>query len=217
MGALSDDSEIALLSSQTGLSLEVLEELRDKLRRELGSLPNSVPDWTVWTLVWLMNSDVARAALLAESYDGFRLATSLKNESQEVTSEMIAHIWRALELWMAGSTIAEIEGSLGGQPTSKVDTYRLCPRAREFVATVAGRAISYAASVVVLVCQTLKLEETEPGHSAETLQSFPIAVRRGFDRHQKIRFAQLHPDILSRVQVHVAFRAAENELWPDEG
>ena len=58
------DVSAALLATQSGLSADLINKLRETLRAQLASLPNNIAGWLCWTVKWLANDNAARDGLL---------------------------------------------------------------------------------------------------------------------------------------------------------
>ncbi len=202
------DNAVATLASQSGLPMDLLVRLRHRISMDLGSLPNSVFDWIKWALGWLSEDPEALDWLLGDVARSVNASLGIEKESP-LEGECLNQLTPAIEAWIHGLPVAEIEKLLGGRPVGGSDTQRACPRAREFIGTVMPRGISYAMGLISLTASKLEPFEHQDDLSMEVLDCLANAARRGFDRPQKINFANRHREILSRVQAHLRFHEEE--------
>lgn len=202
------DSAVAMLASQSGLPMDLLIRLRRRITADLGALPNSVLDWINWALEWLSEDHGALDWLLGDVARSVNASLGVEKESP-LAGECLEQLKPAIEAWINGLPVAEVERLLGGKPVGGSDTQRACPRARAFIGTVMPRGISYAMGLISLTASKLDPFEHQDDLSMEVLDCLANAARRGFDRPQKINFANRHSDILSRVQAHQRFHEEE--------
>jgi hypothetical protein len=197
----SEDGNISVLASRSGLPTEMLLRLRERLQYGIGSLPTTIKEWVIWTFKWLSDDDSARSLLLYD-IQGSILAASGRGKKDNLTPEAMAGILPAVLAWISGKTIAEIETLLGGSPNGDQEPLRVCPRARELVSTVVPRGLSFTVGLIAHVVELLDPFEQQPDLNRNVVENMPAAVRRGFDTPEKLLFASENIWILSRVQAH---------------
>ena len=61
------DNATAVLATQSGLSAQLLTDLRDRIRDEVGELPTTIDGWLAWTIAWLDKNSSARDDLLGDT------------------------------------------------------------------------------------------------------------------------------------------------------
>jgi hypothetical protein len=201
-GAL--DNATAILATQSGLSAQLLMNLRDRLRDQLDDPPTSVLGWLEWTLSWLDQDAQARDALFGDS--GPDICAMLGKPAKEgVANGDFLKLLPALKAWIAGKTIREIEIALGGSPDSDAPSQRMCPRARELVGDLIPRGLSFTLSLISKVMKDLLATDARPEINMHLIETLPAAIRKGYDTPEKLTFASQHKAILSRVQMHIAY------------
>lgn len=198
------DNTLAVLASQSGLSMDLLLKLRKRVVDATGSLPLTVRDWLIWTIEWLISDDDARDALLHDVKRSVLGATG-KSKNGELTGTALKAILPGLLAWIAGVPISDIERELGGDPDSDTETRRVCPRARELIGTVIPRGVSFVMGLVSHVVGDADVFEGQEDLDPSLVDILGTAVRRGFDAPEKIAFAGEYPGLLSRVQIHQAW------------
>lgn len=189
------------IASQSGLPLDLLETLRVRLLRAPGDLPTSVEGWVDWTLTWLKSNATARDHLLR---DVKRSATAAagKAATAPLTGAVLDELDPAIRAWITGQPINSIERLLGGDPDSVRATEKLCPRARELIATFIPRGLSYVVGIVARMAELLEVSGMHGALDDSLLVALTAAVRRGYDSEEKLNFANERKDIASRVQLH---------------
>lgn len=200
------DSSMAALASQSGLSVDLLLSLKQRITDGAGSLPVTVEDWLVWTVDWLADDEDARTLLL---YDVKRsvLGASGNKKDGAVTGRELTRILPGLLAWIKGKPLATIEKELGGDPDSSVATKRVCPRARELVGSVIPRGFSFIMGLVSHVVAEADPFDAQKNLDRQLVECIGTAVRKGYDAPEKVFFATDHPRVLSRVRMH--------ELWAE--
>ncbi len=198
----SPNEAVVLLASQSGLALALLERLRARLLAGAGTLPTTISAWLDWTLDWLKEDAGARRDLLADTERSINAALG-KTATKPVDGECIDELRPAVAAWLAGNPLNDIERLLGGNPNGKAAEQAL-PRAREFVATVIPRALSFIIGVVARLVEELELSSQQSGLLPQLLQSLSACTRRGFDSVMKLEFATANRELIGRVEVHLA-------------
>lgn len=206
-GALDDAT--ALLATQSGLSAQLLMDLRDHVKDKIGELPETVDGWLEWTLTWLDKDAVAREALFGDIAG--RICTSLgKGAKGNLEDGDMLKLLPALRSWIMGQPLRQIEIDLGGTPDDPSSRPKqLCPRARELVGSILPRGLSFTMNLVAKVIKDLDPYEDQPTLGSEVVEALGTALRKGYDTPEKLYFALEHTEILSRVKVHKAFAKSE--------
>lgn len=202
---------VVLLASQSGMALDLLERLRQRLLSVAGELPTTIPDWVDWILDWLVADADALRDLLGDVSRAVNGATGRRKEDA-LEAAAVNGLREATKGWLRGVPLNVIEGQLGGAPHSTNPSLRILPRTRELVGTVIPRGLSFIAGVVARMAQELDLPEQQAELSEAMLASLSGAVRRGFDTVAKIEFANANRGLASRVAVHLAYQQSIDDL-----
>ena len=198
------DGATAVLATQSGLSAQLLMDLRDRLRDQLDAPPNSILGWLEWTLSWLDQDENARNALFGDV--GSNISAMLgKPAKQGVMRGDFVKLLPALKAWITGKPIREIEIALGGTPDADSEKQRICPRARELLGALIPRGLSFTLSLISKVMKDWEATDIHPRIDTHLIETLAAAVRKGYDSPEKLTFAFQHKSILSRVQMHAAF------------
>jgi hypothetical protein len=199
------DSATAVLATQSGLSAQLLMDLRDRIRDEIGELPTAIDGWLVWTIAWLDSDRSARDALLGDISKS--ILSAVGNSSKEALTEGdVAKLLPGIRAWITGQPIRQIEIELGGTPDdAATKTKRLCPRARELVGTIIPRGLSFTLGLVSKIVKDLEPFEAQPALARQVVEALSAAIRNGYDSPEKLFYASQHKSILSRVQMHHGF------------
>jgi hypothetical protein len=201
-GAL--DSATAVLATQSGLSAQLLTDLRDRLRDQLDAPPTSILGWLEWALSWLDQDENARDALFRDVASDI-CAMLGKPAKVGVKSGDFMKLLPALKAWITGKAVREIEIALGGNPDAGSERQRICPRARELLGALIPRGLSFTLGLIAKVMKDLQTTETHPDIDMPLIETLAAAVRKGYDSPEKLAYASEHKTVLSRVQMHVAF------------
>lgn len=190
------------LSAQSGAAAGILKSLADRLSAT-STLPQDVAGWIGWMTDWFAAEPLA-AELLGSSEAAARSAVKVTR-----TADLTPHwptLKKALEAWINGLPLAEIEGVLGGS----VQSHPHCPRAREIATDLATRGFSYAAGLVV---QVLKAQLEAAGQDPDQIPVtgyLATAIKRGFNSQDLVAFAMETKGPLTRIQYHRAHEKAGN-------
>ena len=128
-----------------------------------------------------------------------------RNKNSEVTEEVLTHLIVGINSWISGLSIKDIETSLGGEPNSNSYTKKTCPRARELVATILPRGLSFIMGLITRIVSEVDPYDTQENLSPDVVDSLSAAIRLGYDTPEKLNFSFSNPDILSRVGVHQVY------------
>lgn len=199
------DSTLAILASQSGLSVDLLQRLKRRIEDNAGKLPLSISDWITWVITWLSEDKEARDWLLLDIRSNILTACGVTKKDAELTPAVLANLLPGLHAWIKGQPIVEIEAALGGNPHASAPTKRVCPRARELAGNVIPRGISFIMGLVCHVVEDVNPFDQQKDLSRQVVECLSGAVRKGFDVPEKLKFASDNPRILSRVQVHQAW------------
>lgn len=204
------DSVVVGLASKTGLPLDLLERLRKRLEAAAEDLPTSVVDWVHFIFEWLQEDVAARDHLLAGVREAALKAIGAATTSKLKKSTLVA-IEPAVMAWLHGEPLNAIERILKGDPDAKAPTKAICPRARELASTFVVRGLSFIAGVVARMVMDMDLTSDGDPEASQVVQSLAAAVRRGFDSPEKLAFANGHPQVLGRVELHRLYAAENSE------
>jgi superfamily II DNA/RNA helicase len=200
------DNTVAALASQSGLSMNLLLRLRERITDEAGSLPVTVEGWVKWTVKWLADDDDARVSLLYDIKRSILGSCGAKKDG-EITPKELDQLLPGLLAWVAGRTLADIEKELGGDPNANSVTKQVCPRARELVGSVIPRGLSFVMGLISHIVEEVDAFQSQESLNRQVVECLGTAVRKGYDVPDKVFFAAEHPTVLSRVQVHELWRS----------
>lgn len=198
------DNTLAILASQSGLPIEILSRLKEKVKQESGSLPVSVEGWVIWLLDWLKNDSNARDVLLYDVKESILAATGRKKNS-EFDPRSLEELLPGVISWLVGMPLCDIEKSLRGNPNSSKVTEQVCPRAREMVSSIIPRGLSFIMGLVTRVVDEVNPYGAQKELSAKLIECLSPAVRLGFNTPEKLAFSIKNPNILCRVKAHKEF------------
>lgn len=196
------DEQLLEISAQYGASASLLQKLFDRLQATT-PLPQDVASWVRWCADWFA-AEPGAVSLLGSSEGALRAAAGI-SKSEDLTPSW-PNLKAALEAWVNGHPLVEIEVLLGGSPKS----HPHCPRAREIATDLAPRGFSYALG---LVAQVAKLQLEKAGQDPNLLPVLgylATAVKRGFNSQDQVVFAMETRGPLTRVQYHRAHAKAGN-------
>ena len=206
------DQDLAVLSSQSGLSAELLIALKARVQNDLVALPNSVADWLNWTITWLKEDAGARSALLVDISDSI-LAACGQPKGGVLGPDQLDHLLRGLLAWVNGENLRSIEFTLGGDPDHHTTTKQACPRARELAGTIVPRGISFTLSLVARVASDAIGSEEPQGLDRQLIEFLGTIVRRGYNGPEMMLYAMDNKHLLSRVQVHAAWKTRFDAIF----
>lgn len=189
------------LASQSGIPFIILERLKLKLLDNKGHLPTLISDWVEWAINWLIEDQESRNYLLHDVYSSILTAVGIPSNSSLDETVLLA-LLPGIQGWISGKPLKEIEQLLGGNPEGTTPTAKLCPRARELVTTFIPRGLSFIMMLISQMIKELELYKLQDDLDKNLVNSFSIAVRKGFDSLEKLEFANAHKNIYGRVQLH---------------
>lgn len=198
------DVVLAILSSHSGLSTNLLSRLKSRIEGQKSVLPASVEAWVEWVFDWLAEDNDACSSLLFD-VKGAILTAVGETKGGEITTDTINLLLHGIKGWIFGKPICDIEKMLGGDPYSDKESLKTCPRARELISNVIPRGISFIMGLVAHVLSNMDSLNEENGLHKEVVESMATAVRRGFDTPEKLKFAKQNEHLLSRVVMHNVF------------
>lgn len=204
LASMPDMLEIRV-ASQSGIPFNILERLKRKLLDSVGDLPTTINGWVKWTINWLVEDLESREYLLQDVYQSALVAIGYASNAS-LDNEGLGVLLSGTTAWIEGKTINEIEKLLGGNPDSNLITEKLCPRSRELVSTFIPRGLSFIMMVTSQMVEELELFKFQVNLKMKLVKSTSIAVRKGFDTIEKLKFANKNKNILSRVQLHQMYR-----------
>ena len=177
--------------------------LRDRVRDQLGELPNTIEEWVSWTLSWLDKDPQAREALFED------VADTIKDPVGKASGESLAEgdfgkLAPAISSWIKGETVQVIEQKLGGDPTKTGTQEVLCPRARDLISAIIPRGFSFTLGLVAKVVKDSELTAFQPGLDLQMIEFLSAAVRKGYDFSGQIELRVGAPiDLKSRADTSV--------------
>ncbi|PJI54383.1 hypothetical protein CTI14_16095 [Methylobacterium radiotolerans] len=203
------------LASKTGLPLDVLERLHHRLLDAREAWPDSVVAWIHFIFLWLREDGEAREHLLLDVRKAALRAAGLA-----ATDKLEASTLRALEpavvAWVNGEPLNVIERILKGDPDSSKPTKLLLPRARYLTSSFIVRGLSFIAGVVARMVVELEIELAAEDDSLSVINGLSATIRRGFDSPEKLAYANRHPEVLGRVELHRRY-VAEQSFDAEDG
>ncbi|APE48508.1 hypothetical protein BO996_11945 [Delftia sp. HK171] len=203
-----EPKEVVLrLASKTGLPLDLLERLRQRLSKTSDDLPLSVVQWVTFIFDWLKADTQSRDHLLAGVKDAALKAAGEPTKGELKRGTLVA-IEPGVIAWLEGRPFNDIERILKGDPDATAPTKAMCPRARALTSTFIARGLSFVAGVVSRMVIEMEIGLDDAGEASDVIRALSVAVRRGFDSSAKLTFANRHPQILSRVELHQAYADA---------
>ncbi len=186
------------MTTQSGISPDVLQELYNRLQADVETLPLSVTEWIEWLIEWLK---VTPAAVeFCFSYSLNKVLKAVGRRASDILSDSdfdILH--RGLLAWISGNPLSVIDQILNGTDTK-------CTRARTLATSVAPQSFSFflniVAQVTIILCEDLGVTYQKPA----VLECLSTAVKKGFDSPEKVAYAALNQGLfLSRVEAHQGF------------
>ena len=208
------DYQLAVLSSQSGLSASLLSNLKLRIIAAVGTLPTTVVDWVKWMLNWFKEDGEARIALLGDIQTNI-LAACGKDSDEELTNADFELLLNGLISWLEGKDIRSIENILGGDSAAETFSKRICPRARELIGTIIPRGISYSIGLIAHVIKFVDPYQRQPNLDSELVECLSTALRRGYNTVELVHFAFSRKDLISRVHVHAAWQRHIAEMFED--
>jgi len=204
--AIDDGPEpvVMLLASQSGMEMELLDRLRERLLGDIDDLPSTIPAWVDWILDWLGADADARSDLLSDTKRAVNLSIG-RGAELPLTPAAMQVLKSAARAWLEGRPLNEIETLLGGAPNGARATHRQLPRARQFVSSFVPRSLAFLAGVVARMVQGLNPANDGSVLDDSMLRALSAAVRRGFDTVAKLEFANANRRLLGRVATHMAY------------
>ena len=195
------NNAVILLASQSGLPLDLLERLRVRMQNAAGTLPTTIESWVEWTISWLCEDTMSRDHLLAD-VRGSAVKAAGKSAKSLLDQSVLIAILPGIMGWISGKPLNEMEKDLGGDPNSKSNSARMCPRARELVSTFIPRGLSFIMGVISRMVEELDLYSSQTDLDESMVQSLSAVIRRGFDTISKLEYANARKTIIGRVQIH---------------
>ncbi|MCZ4253816.1 MULTISPECIES: DEAD/DEAH box helicase [Alteromonadales] len=198
------DQSLSILASQSGLPPLVLSRLRSAITKNIGALPTSINEWSIWLFNWFKTDSEAKELLLFDVKMSILGATG-RNKNGELSDDVLDALSLGVRAWLSGFPLRDIEIALGGNPDSDNATAKACPRARELVGTVLPRGLSFIMGLVTRIVTEISPYDNQESLSSEVVEALSTAIRLGYDSPEKLAFSFSNSAILSRVGVHQAF------------
>jgi len=198
------DQSLSILASQSGLPPLVLSRLRSAITKNIGALPTSINEWSIWLFNWFKTDPEAKELLLFDVKMSILGATG-RNKNGELSDDVLDALSPGVRAWLSGFPLRDVEIALGGNPDSDHATAKACPRARELVGTVLPRGLSFIMGLVTRIVTEISPYDNQESLSSEVVEALSTAIRLGYDSPEKLAFSFSNSAILSRVGVHQAF------------
>jgi ATP-dependent RNA helicase HelY len=197
------DANIAVLetAARTGIPISVLSKVYSKLIAEKDTLPASIVEWSNWIIDFLVADvdairDVFRNNALTD------LETVVLGKKGALLGHSLENFKTAVQMWLTGKPFCEIEMALG---TTQANL-RHCPRARDLALKVMSRSYSMFCGSVAHLARAMSEELALSEWQLLTLETLPLAVRRGIDNPYKVAYSAINRR-LTRTRIHKQFNA----------
>lgn len=194
------DESVIMLSSKSGFSREVLNELKNELENNLTTLPNTIENWIKWLFQLFINHEVIFNELISPYFKDIRDMLGLK-EKDEFNKKMLLNIEQALIGWVNGKPLSEIEQKI----TCRGNVEEDCRKARVLVTSFINTRLTFIFSILACFCDNLNFYEQRIDLRKEVLDNLSLAVARGFNSPEMLLFADANRNIITRVFVHREF------------
>ena len=213
--AMGNPTWVDQLAATTGVSAELIAQLGQSLSAI--QLPNvaSMEQWRDWLLGWLKALPSLVPNLIRPSTLDAVLGTTYKELTTDAERglHILNYATEPLKLWMAGSTLAELELAFG----TKVAKLGKCNLARDFVLRVVPE-LAFVFALPLQVVRAIKKgteqEQTLPGLGLSTLSA---CVRMGFNVADKLALRQVLNSRASRISVHRRYESLQASIAPATG
>jgi hypothetical protein len=172
-----------------------------RLKEGVGALPTTIEGWVEWTINWLKEDAAARNHLLRDVHRSANAAAG-KTANSTLNETVLDTLLPGIKGWLSGKPLNDMERDLGGNPNGKSETARMCPRARELIATFIPRGLCFIMGVISRMTEELDLFSSQDDLNESMMKSLTAAARRGFDSAAKLDYANAHKEISGRVQLH---------------
>ena len=213
-----DDTASREIAAAVGLSIDLVDNLANRLRSSPPAAQASVSAWRRWFFRWLADSpayldQVVRSQDLDSLFG--RPFKRIDND-QERADYAIPLLNRLTRLWMKGHPLRDLEIELGVNPRK----LKTCDGARKFVIKIVP-SLAHASGLPAQIKQYLESTDgSDIGLVEPQLAQFAFCVRHGFNKHEKAAlYVELREERLSRVMLHKRFKAIRPYLAtasPDE-
>jgi hypothetical protein len=186
----------------TGLPVEPLASLAERVEAEIDSLPATVVGWMEW-LIDFCTMDRSSYHLLfgAGAVETIKAITRGKKTGGDSSAEEMALLKKGLRLWLEGTTYKDIELALSVAP-KKVG---VCKRARDLANQIANRQLYIVAAAAAEVIKQVLATAGKASANPAVLEILPVAVRKGLDSPEKVALSYYTPGARSRVLVHRSY------------
>lgn len=202
-GALDTDAQTAQVATMkiaafSGMQVEPLAALAERIEAEIDNLPATIVDWCEWLVDFLIADRASYVLLFGADVETVKAVTRGRKTGGDSTDAEMALLKPAFRAWLSGAPFAAIEATLGVAPAQ----IRACKRARDFVLRLMNRRFYMIAGAVAALVQNALGEAGRVNANPATLETLAIAVRKGLDSPEKVAFAHRSPSIRSRVVLH---------------
>ena len=195
------------ITTQSGLSLAILSQLKAYIEANLQNLPENIEGWITWAITWL-KTDTS----YVEAIFSYNTPDVLKILDKKACNDLEDSDWTKLKeglvSWINGHPLQKIENILEGG-----DINHALPKSRALVTKVVPYSLSYFLSLVAQIVNRT-LEEGEQSYEYPAiLECLSTALQKGFNTVEKLSFATLQSDkFISRVEAHMAFNESLSEI-----
>jgi len=198
-------SETLAIAAQSALPTFVVTSLVKRLKNDEISVPKNLGEWLDWTVAWFKSDSEAYGELFEEFIEDINKMVTGK-KSLVIDASNLGKLLPALKLWVDGHPINEIENSLGGDLSKKSDCD--CPRSRFVINKLVPRALSYTLNLISQTVEVIGVFEGREDVDIELISNMGTLVRKGYNSNLLLQFSVSEKSILSRVQMHCAFKEA---------
>ncbi len=206
------DKAVVALAAQSGVPIDLVKNLVEKILNDGNLLPTDVEGWIKWVLNWLKVDSFASQELLQEVYPDIN-AICGKSKNDPFNALSIDEITPGLIGWINGVPIRVIEELLSGCPDSVNRSEMVCPKARNLTGQVISRGLSFAVNIVSQAVKIVDPYGAQPELDPTLVESLGTLLRRGYNSTDLLIFAGKNKQYLGRVQQHMAYKKWVADLF----
>lgn len=206
-----DDTASREIAAVLGISVDVVENLANRLTSAPPPALASVSKWRRWFFGWLAdNPGFLDQLFRRDDLDSLFGSSFKKFETEQERADYAVPVLKQLtRLWMKGCPLRDLEIALGIEHTK----LKTCVGARKFVIRIVP-SLAHASSLPAMLKQHLESTNGSAVSLVEPqLSQFAFCIRHGFDNHEKAAlYVELREERLARVTVHKRFKAIRSHL-----
>jgi len=199
----SAESMTVTIAAFSGMQLQPLTTLAEKIAGEIDTLPTTVIGWCDWLIDFLITDRASFALLFGQDVETVKAVTRGKKTGGHSTDVELALLKPAIRAWLTGGTFASIETALGVAQAE----IRTCKRTRDFVLRLMNRRFYMIAGAVAALVQHALEEAQKVSANPAAIEVLPIAIRKGLDSPDKVAFAHRKSNLRSRTAIHREYLA----------